>query len=235
MTSFVCGVKKINLGLNPSGIAYTLPNNGLDFTLANLKYGVVNGQYMKSTPTGKKLPNPANTLARFLKKPPPSMSIRKVGPVSVNQYTTSRNVNSFNKARIRLLARRKLQARLRGKIAVSGNRKGILRELKLERKFATDPVQEVAFDHRANPGMTVSQLAAERRALEPPRQTSTAYDSYLRQYMQETFGYVNEDHLRPGTDTGDDEQKSDSGDRDEHKLDDEEKRGEDSIENPEEQ
>lgn len=232
-TSVVCGMKTVNLGLNPSGIAYYTPNNPLDFQLANMRYGVANGSFMKSTPTGKKLPNPATALASYLKKPLPKQQLPDIGPAYVNQYISNKNVNAFGKARASAMARQNLKARLRGKIAVSGNKKGILRELKLDRKFAVNPVQEVSFDIRANPPMTVRQIAAENRALNPspaPRNpASTAYDDYLRQYMREQFGYVDENLLR-----GDDEGKEDSpnpGD-DETKYDNEEKRPD--IENPEE-
>jgi hypothetical protein len=144
-TTFICGVNPINLGLGVNGIAYENPNNSLDFAMANAKYGVETGRFMKTTPTGKKLPDPAKTLSNFFKKGPRGGSgLPVVAPPSINSYTVGQGVNRYTNAILRNQSRSFLRRRGRGLLAVSQTPNVLRRELALDRSQAV--TQRVGYD-----------------------------------------------------------------------------------------
>lgn len=146
-TKFICGVKPVNLGLGINGIAYDKPNNALDFAIGNAKYGVDTGQFMKTTPTGTRLPNPAKTLSNFFKKGNGgSGPLPVVAPPSVNSYTVGQGVNRYANAILRSQARARLARRARGLLAVSQQPNVLRRELALDRSQAV--TREVSYQNQ---------------------------------------------------------------------------------------
>ena len=146
-TKFICGVKPINLGLGINGIAYDKPNNPLDFAIGNAKYGVDTGQFMKTTPTGTKLPNPAKTLSNFFKKGNRgSGPLPVIAPPSINSYTVGQGVNRYTNAILRSQARARLARRARGLLAVSQQPNVLRKELALDRSYAV--TKEVSYENQ---------------------------------------------------------------------------------------
>ena len=146
-TKFICGVKPINLGLGINGIAYDKPNNPLDFAIGNAKYGVDTGQFMKTTPTGTKLPNPAKTLSNFFKKGNRgSGPLPVIAPPSINSYTVGQGVNRYTNAILRSQARARLARRARGLLAVSQQPNVLRKELALDRSYAV--TKEVSYQNQ---------------------------------------------------------------------------------------
>ncbi len=146
-TKFICGVKPINLGLGINGIAYDKPNNPLDFAIGNAKYGVDTGQFMKTTPTGTKLPNPAKTLSNFFKKGSRgSGPLPVIAPPSINSYTVGQGVNRYTNAILRSQARARLARRARGLLAVSQQPNVLRKELALDRSYAV--TKEVSYENQ---------------------------------------------------------------------------------------
>ena len=119
----ICQNVKVDLGLNEYGIAYQKPNNPMDFVLSSVRRGVLNGQFLKKTPTGTKLPNPVNQLKTIIDSSPGNSGGNNPPPPRVppsnNFYETTINTDVTRNNNARREQAQEVKQQLRGKINVS--------------------------------------------------------------------------------------------------------------------
>ena len=138
----LCQDIKIDTGLNIYGLANETPNNPLYYALANMRYGVTNGAFMKQTATGTSLPNPVDEFKKII-KPPSASSGGSTGGISpppppperlmkLNTYQSRTASNSAQYENVRRQAAMDLRASIRGQYAVSQIPSVLLQQAQLQ-------------------------------------------------------------------------------------------------------
>jgi hypothetical protein len=158
----ICQDIKVNPGRNQYGIANQKPDNPIYFTLANIRKGIADGAFMRTTINGTSLPNPIAQLKEFASPPRSGGGKNPPGPKmpndAGNSFVSRQNTNNAQNESVRREARQQLRQQVRGRIAVARQPNVIRRQI----QFQPAPPGEA-------PSGSVLQAAMRRRNVNNPR------------------------------------------------------------------